>query len=168
MRNNTFGRFMIATTLAAGVAVWSGSVMRAAPPAPDTVEDVIKAGHEGGIELTRLLGDLSQQVSRADATAKGKLNARIAALRKIRPVIARLEHDRAFARQVYDLSQKNDKAGLGALWGRELGLPVEVRDVRDFLLFASFSVGDYTVGVCVSSVKVCGNTGSSLSVEVVK
>lgn len=164
MSHRAFRRILVAVALAVGVAAWSAAVMRAAPRSRDTVDDVVKAGQQGSLRLTRLLNDLTKQAGQGDASAKEKTSARIAGAKKIQPLLARLAHDRAFAKQVFDLSEKNDRQGLGALFGRELGVEVRIQEIKDFTLFTEFSLSGHTYHVCVSSDANCG--GEDLDLEV--
>jgi len=118
----------------------------------------VKAGREAGIELTALVNDLTRKGASATGETKQQLDAQVAAVKKIQPLVARLESDRAFAKQALDFSAKSDKSGLAALWTKTLGLPLEVRDIKDWSVYAIYVVNGYSWEVCISSDASCGGS----------
>jgi hypothetical protein len=166
MRNEHVIRMATAVVLALGLAAGSGAAMSASQK--DTVEDVVKAGRDGGLGLNKLQSELTTKArGEKDPKAKDRIDAQLEALRKVRPFLARLERDRAFAKQVLELAAKNDRAGLGTLVGREIQAQTQIRDIRDFFLMGHFKLMKYEVAFCISSDSICGtNSTSSFSLEI--
>lgn len=149
-----FVRIVAALAVAAATAGVSASSMRAS--SKDSIDDVVKAGQQGGLELDRLLNAVTAKLASATAASKPQLEAQVAAIRKAQGLAGRLGRDRTFAKQVLDLSLKGDKSGLGTAWTGELGPGVEIRTIRDWSVLAYYTVNGYTWEVCISSDASCG------------
>lgn len=157
MNRKALGRVVSAVTLAVGLALLQTPAPRAAQQ-KDTVDDVVKAGRQAGAEFSTLASDLARKAASANAQTKPQIDAQIAALKKIQPLVGRLGSDRAFAKEVFDLSVKPDKPGLSSLWSRTLGSPIEIRDIKDWQVYAIYTVNGYSWEVCLSSDASCGGT----------
>src|SRR5690242_4894164 len=87
---------VVAVALSAGLgaAGLEGRAVR-----PDTWQDVATAGRLAGQDLNRLNAELTQKSAKADAKTKPQVEAQLAALRKIQPLINKLERDQNFAKE---------------------------------------------------------------------
>ena len=159
MQRQTVRRTAVALAAAVGLALGATSAARA--DSKDTVDDVIKAGRQAGTEFTTLLNDLTRKAASATAQTKPQLEAQVAALKKIQPLPGRLASDRTFAKEVLDLSLKSDKAGLGALWSKTLGTDVQIRDIKDWMVYVIYEVNGYRWEACISSDASCGGKYAS-------
>ena len=123
----------------------------------DTPEDVMRAGKQASAEITRLLGELKQRIGNANAGAKTDLNNQITTLTRLQALMLRLGQNRTFAAQVLDLSLKTDKTGLAALWQREAaGCKFEIREIKDWSVYAIVEADGYLYEVCACSNSCCG------------
>jgi hypothetical protein len=143
-------RMATAFVTAAGLAAALGALPHAS--SKDTVNDVVKAGREGGAAATRLQADLSARAaSEKDPKARAQIADRLEVLARIRPFLARLARDQAFAKQVLDLAQRNDTPALTGLLRREGGSSGQIVAVADFSLKGTFTLNGTTYDVCVYS-----------------
>jgi hypothetical protein len=118
----------------------------------DTPEDVMRAGKLASAEITRLIGELRQRAGNADAKTRADLNNQITALTRLQPLMSRLGQNRSFAAQVLDLSLKNDKPGLAALWEKEAaGCKFQIREIRDWWFYGVFEVDGHLYEVSAGS-----------------
>lgn len=126
----------------------------------DTVDDVMKAGKQASADAGKVLSDLRQRAAGADAKTKPDIESAIKAVGKLQPLFSRMGSDRAYATQVLNLSLKNDKQGLGAFWQKDVpGSSFQVREIKDWYVYALIEVDGYLYEMCVSSNGTCGNKG---------
>ena len=126
----------------------------------DTPDDVMKAGKQASADASKLLGDLRQRFSAADAKTKPDLDNEIKLVTKLQPLFSRMGSDRAYATQVLNLSLKNDKQGLGALWqSGAQGSAFQIRDIKDWYVYAIVEADGYLYEVCISSNSSCSGKG---------
>jgi hypothetical protein len=159
---------VIAAVLIAGVAGTTG--LHARTGATDTLQDVVSAGRLAGQDINRLTTDLTQKSAKADAKTKAQIDARLAAARKVQPLLNKLEHDQTFAKQVLEAAGKGQPEGVAAIFGRELGVQMRATELRDFYFLGAFSYGGTKYNFCISSAKECtstedGSGGHSLVLE---
>ena len=126
----------------------------------DTVDDVMKAGKQASADATRLLSDLRQRSSSADSATKPGIDSEIKALGKLQPLFNRMGSDRAYATQILNFSLKSDKQGLGAFWQKDvLGSSFQIREIRDWYVYAIIEVDGYLYEMCMSSNNTCSGKG---------
>ena len=123
----------------------------------DTVDDVMKAGKQASTDSAKLLSDLKQRLSGADSKNKPDLENEIKLVARLQPLFSRIGNDRAYATQILNLSLKNDKQGLGALWqsGAQVSA-IQIREIRDWSVWGIIEVDGYLYEMCISSNSSCG------------
>lgn len=123
----------------------------------DTADDVMRAGKQASADIAKLLGDVRQRAASADAKTKPDFDNEIKLLNKLQTLFGRMRSDRAYATQILNLSLKNDKQGLGALWQSNApGSAFQIREIRDWSVYAIIEVDGYLYELCVSSNSSCG------------
>lgn len=126
----------------------------------DTADDVMRAGKQASADAARLLGDLKQRSSSADSKTKLDIEIQIKALTKLQPLFSRIGSDRAYATQILNFSLKSDKQGLGAFWQKGvLGSSFQIREIKDWYVYAIIEVDGYLYEMCMSSNNTCGGKG---------
>ena len=155
---------IVAVALAAGLGGASGLQARAG--APDTWQDVATAGRLAGQDINRLTADLTQKSAKADPKTRPQIEARLAAVRKIQPLVNKLERDQNFAKQVFEAADKGRPEGVASILSRELGAQVRATELRDFFFAGGFTLGGTSYHVCVATAKDCGdNHDQNFSLE---
>jgi hypothetical protein len=149
MRTSLSSRIIV--TFMFSISLVSLNAPRLRADSKDTPEVVIKAAQDASFGVAQLLSDLTQRAGRAGATAKADINSQINAVRKLQALITHLGQDRAFAKQVLDLSVKNDKVGLGALWGREVGGRCEIRNIQDWWVYGLICTNGWLYEACLGA-----------------
>ena len=155
MTRHEMTRGIVAVALAASVV---GTIGLRAAGAPDTWQDVATAGRLAGQDINRLTADLTQKSAKADVKTKTQIEGRLAAVRKIQPLVSKLENDQTFAKQVFEAAGKGQPDGVAVVLGRELGVQVHATELRDFYFLGSFSYGGTNYGFCISTSKSCTST----------
>jgi hypothetical protein len=155
---------IVAVALAASLGSASGIQARAG--VPDTWQDVATAGRLAGQDINRLTTDLTQKSAKADPKTKQQIEVRLAAVRKIQPLVNKLERDQTFAKQVFEAADKGRPEGVASILSRELGAPVRATELRDFFFAGAFTVSNTTFHFCIATAKACGdNHDQNFSLE---
>lgn len=164
-------RVMAAIGVATIVAIAAAPVRMTArtPAEPDTWQDVQNAGKLAHAELNRLTTQLEQKSKGVDAKASKDAATQLAGARKVESLIARLDRDPDFCKQVFAASQKGNPQAVATVLSSELGVPIKAQDLRDFYFVGGFSFGGTHYQFCVSSRQECtsgdGGPGHSVIVE---
>ena len=124
---------------------------------PDTWQDVATAGRLAGQDINRLTADLTQKSAKADPKTKTQIEARLAAVRKIQPLINKLERDQSFAKQVFEAADKGRPEGVASILSTELGAQVRATELRDFFFAGAFTVAGTSYHFCIATMKACGD-----------
>ena len=121
---------------------------------------VVALAFFGSTAFGDLIKDRPEDVMQAGKNASQGLAPAATLLREAQAIAAHMERDRAYATRVLELSKRNDRSALAALFKADAPSgEVRVLDIKDYTVTISITAFGHTVTFCGSSDHGCsGNT----------